>query len=583
MLHVHAAVLATFLLGIAVGARFAGKARRHLWLMEILVGASAVAVSGALEAIDTSGALKLLGSSAPLTVLVCMALVALPAVLVGMSVPLFSDYLSRAVGEGAFRRTYALYNLGAVASVLAVEFLLVRTLGHQSSLYAIAAGNVAVGVLLFTLFPEARVGVTDPRSHRLESRRLVWGLGALGAASSLFQMCFVRASVDVLGPNREVFALTLALVLLGFPLGTLLARRLSLRATMRIAAASICLVFLAFPHAGGAWWPLAAAGLLPFVCFGAVLPIVLDRHGDDGDIVGHAMWASGLGNAAGYLLYVLVVSPALPLLGQLMVVLGMLCAGIALTVGPRTIGLTLAGAWAAALVLLMPAVPPDPPPTRQPNAALLGVLPALYADHTRSACVLGAGSGVTAGAAARIFDRVDVIEIDGATIERLPTLAAHNFGLATNPRARLVHDDARVFLLGAGPYDVVLNATGATATKLHTTEFFRRVRAALAPGGVYATRVSPTMPETSLRAVVGSLRRVFDACAATRGAGGDLLLACGDTIRAPRSLASLDLPRALAFLRHADRIHLKGDFLRRVDPQGLENTDDLPISEFASR
>lgn len=547
MLHVHAAVLATFLLGIAVGARVAGRARRHLWLMEVLVGASALAVSGALEVIDGSLALKVVGTSAPLTVLVCMALVALPAVLVGMSVPLFSDYLSRAVDEGAFRRTYALYNLGAVVSVLAVEYLLVRTLGHRTSLYTIAAGNMAVGALLFGLFPGHRtLPAATKAPHRLERTSLVWGLVVLGVASSIFQMCFVRTSIDILGPHREVFALTLALVLVGLPLGTLLARRVSLATTLAVAGVAVCAGMLL----ADVWIAHAVVGLVAFTCFGAVLPIVLATRGDDGDVVGHAMWASGLGNAAGYLLYVLAVSPVFSAAGQRLVVMLTLALGLALATHRRRAPLI---ALAAASLLLLGARPvAERVVPADPNARIAGALPALYVEQARTACVLGAGA--TAAAATSAFARVDTIDLSPAA----------------DPA--VIHDDPRVFLLDAGPYDAIVNTTDAATSKLHTTEFFRRAKAALAPGGVYTTRIGPGVREPALRAIVGSLRNVFRRCAGTRLAHGDLFLACGDGDLTPRT----------GHIR-GDHLHLEGDFLRTVDPQGLENTDDLPVSEFVAR
>ena len=151
-LWVHAALLSTFLLGIALGARFAHHAHRWLASFEIGVGLYAVAMPG-LAALLAGGSLGALPASPWATVVLTATLVALPALGIGFGLPLFSAYV-RALRGGrarAFPDVYAFYNLGAAIGVLMVEVVLVRSLGIAGSLRALGAVSVAVGVGLLAV------------------------------------------------------------------------------------------------------------------------------------------------------------------------------------------------------------------------------------------------------------------------------------------------------------------------------------------------------------------------------------------------------------------------------------------------
>ena len=112
------------------------------------------------------------------------------------------------------------------------------------------------------------------------------------------------------------------------------------------------------------------------------------------------------------------------------------------------------------------------------SEVLSGVLPALFAPSLARAAVIGVGTGITAGTTSRIFDSTDAIEISASVLALLPRFADANFDLAHNPAARIIHNDARVFLATSAPvYDVVLNSVSLpsfeAASKIYTTEFFR--------------------------------------------------------------------------------------------------------------
>ncbi|MGC4120934.1 MAG: hypothetical protein QM765_41430 [Myxococcales bacterium] len=690
MLHVQAAILATFLLGIALGARLSRRFTRWLWLMEVLVGVSAVAIHATLGQLDTSPALSGISRSGPLTVAVCALLVFPPALLVGMSVPIFSKYLSEVGGSDqrrGFKATYLLYNLGAMASVFLVEFVVVRALGHEATLFAAAAGNVLVGLALFALFPELRQPRPEPAATAaappLDARRL-WGVLLVGVASSMFQIFFSRLAMEMVGPSRSVFTLSLSLVLLGLPLGTLLARRLKLGAVVVLAASAAILSLVLAPLAVEWLTPvraslvearaapltvalfdlagLALLGLVPFTAFGAVLPVVLGGESTSQKDVASAMLFCGLGNSAGYLLQVMLANWLLPELGQVLLVAGVALAGLAVASGPgRSLNLrALAAPVACALALVVSFEPSElyrhhfplaefrlDPELKgplsldfrmerrsgadaalvsarnsanelirslfylghtsivastagkpQPSEVLSGVLPAIWAPPGATrACVLGIGTGITAGTTAQLFEHTDAVEINAAVLALLPGFDEDNFGLRTNPRATVVHDDARVFLLHSPQaYDVVLNSVSVpnfgTAAKIYTREFFERAKKALRPGGVYLTWVGLGMNDEALLSVLGALQTTFQRCAATHLDFGYDMLACSDGPLRPRPFVDLQLPEAVRaalapvggpdLARAIDASHLADDVFASLDPKGLVNTDDFPVAEFAS-
>jgi spermidine synthase len=690
MLHVHAAILATFLLAIAMGSVASSRLRRWLWLMETLVGVTALVIDAVLAAVERSSVLASIGGSGLLTVGFCAVLVFLPAMLVGMSVPLFSGYLAEiAAGDHghSFRVAYALYNLGAAASVLLVEYLLVRSLGHHASLYSLAFGNILIGLVLFLAFPGMRAeraqdATVADKSVSATPQRVLWGVFFLGMSSSIFQMVFARVALEIIGPSREVFALSLALVLVGFPLGALL-KRFGLTRTVLLAVIATGVSLASFSalrqtyyemadamrgkldgmpsHAALRLGILAVIGLIPFACYGAILPLVLPEGKTRPEDPARAMFFSGLGNSAGYLVFILGVHRLLPEAAQVLTVFAVAVFGLWLAREAD------AGAWrpgwalgaVAVVPLFLSGFTPEAlyrhhfitPTYRlddtlsgpgslsfrverrgsdnagvvrrrddsgrlhkslfylghtsivasvagQPDRAetLMGAYAASFTPTNQRALVLGVGTGITAGNVAQILQHTDAIEINDAVIALVPEFDAENLGLAHNPKATIVHDDARTFLLGVtNPYDAIVSSvavpTFEAASKIYTTEFFRRAKGALKPDGVFSTFIGLGLNDVGVRAIAGSLKQVFGHCFGAHLNTGYFALTCSDAKLRPRDPAEL-LPESVrqslarvpiggmdlgTYLRG---LFLHDDFLATVDDAGLENTDDMPIVEF---
>ena len=305
MFHVAAAILATFLLGIAIGSRVAHRLAGWLWLVEIAIGAIAAAIAlvfaGAGDAILEAWLPSTSGAPGAVVALV-FALLLAPAALIGCSVPLFA-LLLRAQSEGdlresAFGPIYLLYNLGAAGCVLLAEFVVLRSLGISGTLVLLAGINVATGALLL----RARLRVAADGDRRFEApaaqsaptaKSALAMLAIAGAASGVYQMSFFKLAETLFGPYHENFALVLALALAGIVAGTAWVERhpVSLSRWLARGACVVALSFLlihplvhAFAGLNGALGAipgastllkiavLAGLGGLPFAIFGGTVP-----------------------------------------------------------------------------------------------------------------------------------------------------------------------------------------------------------------------------------------------------------------------------------------------------------------------
>jgi spermidine synthase len=120
-------------------------------------------------------------------------------------------------------------------------------------------------------------------------------------------------------------------------------------------------------------------------------------------------------------------------------------------------------------------------------------LPLLLHPRPRSVFFLGLGTGITAGAALRHpVDRVVAAELSPEVVAASREyFDAHTNGLFEDPRAEVVVDDGRQYLLATGErFDVVVGDLfipwQAGAGNLYSAEHFRAVRDRLAPGGLFA-------------------------------------------------------------------------------------------------
>ena len=336
MFYVSASILVAFLLGIALGARVAHRFSSLLWLVEICIGLYALVLASVCDLYGSELLVwlhPLTGGRAWAVLILVVSVLMTPSLLIGFGVPLFARYLRhhtrRLESALPFDRVYALYNLGAAACVLLIEYLLLRILGIRSSLLVIAAINLLTGLLLRSRVeapppPESHDEAPLPRS----ARPAVLALFVASAISGIYQLWFLKLAGTVFGPYHENFALVVALGLVGITVGTAVARARQVSLGRWLAygamlfAGSMLLVFpvihlwawvgaplveVGFPAAPLKALTLALLGLLPLAILGGTVPALLGQYPVSNRTEGHLLWVSGLGNCLGYTLMVLLL------------------------------------------------------------------------------------------------------------------------------------------------------------------------------------------------------------------------------------------------------------------------------------
>jgi len=166
-----------------------------------------------------------------------------------------------------------------------------------------------------------------------------------------------------------------------------------------------------------------------------------------------------------------------------------------------------------------------------PTQIMAAHLPLLAHPAPRTVFILGMGSGMTAGAAARHpVERVEVLEIEPAVIEASRFFRDFHGDVLRDPRVRATIGDGRNFLQASSTaYDVIIsepsNPWMSGLAALFSREFFLLARARLRPGGVMLQWVqSYNLAPEHLKMVVATFREAFPATSIWEPTPGDFLL-----------------------------------------------------------
>jgi spermidine synthase len=122
----------------------------------------------------------------------------------------------------------------------------------------------------------------------------------------------------------------------------------------------------------------------------------------------------------------------------------------------------------------------------------LAVIGAALHPAPKTACVVGLGTGETAGwlAAVDTIERVDVAELEPAVVEMARRCSLVNHDAVNHPKVRIIFNDAREMLLtGRERYDLIAcepsNPYRSGVANLFTKEFYKSARGRLAEGGFF--------------------------------------------------------------------------------------------------
>jgi spermidine synthase len=240
----NALVLAAFMLGIALGARFLGAPAdrrssplRYYALLELLLGVLALFMPALLGEIDTlssrivpSGNVMLLDIA---RLAIAGALVAIPSLAMGATVPVLVRGLSEISTDVRYRIgiVYGSNTLGACAGACAAGFWGIPLLGLQVTATVAAMGSFIAAVVVFAAdslmaISKPKVGgaprnSVDPEQTpgRLAATAALAAAAVSGLAMLAAEVLWGRVLSFVFGADTYAFAVLLAVVLAGIGLG----------------------------------------------------------------------------------------------------------------------------------------------------------------------------------------------------------------------------------------------------------------------------------------------------------------------------------------------------------------------------
>lgn len=368
------AVLVVFMGGLALGnsllGAFADRARRPLALygwLEILIGIYAwmfpwyfeVAQAKYFEWAQSTGmgGLPALGLKFGFG----LAILFLPTVLMGGTLPILTRLVTRTLGELRERVStlYFVNSAGAVIGVILAEFMFLPSQGLEVTVYIGAVMNLLVGASALGVSgylgeennekPKAPVETSEAKPVAESSvRRLVlWSIALSGFVAMLYEVAWTRLLAMVLGSSSHGFSVMLIAFITGIAVGAWLIGRLrSIQDPVRLFArleilvgVTIFLSLFAFEYLP--LWFVQLANLLnrtpeayplyhlvqaticflvmlvPTICLGMTLPLVsriaTDEVARTGRRVGLVFSVNTLGTVLGAGLTGLVLLPFLGL------------------------------------------------------------------------------------------------------------------------------------------------------------------------------------------------------------------------------------------------------------------------------
>ncbi len=166
---------------------------------------------------------------------------------------------------------------------------------------------------------------------------------------------------------------------------------------------------------------------------------------------------------------------------------------------------------------------------------LTGALPLALAPGTKSAAVIGIGTGLTTHTLLQSLsiERVETVEIESAMAEASRGFVPRNSGAFADPRSAILIDDAKTFFsTHARRYDLIIsepsNPWVSGTASLFTREFYHRIRSHLNPGGLLVQWFQLYEIDASLVAtVMRALGEAFPHYAVFAASDHDLLIVAG--------------------------------------------------------
>ncbi|MDR5781584.1 fused MFS/spermidine synthase [Caballeronia sp. LZ065] len=231
--------IGAFFAGLAIGGwcfgKLADRVARPFLLYAALEIAALLLGIGATHALAHSAAsfATLQASAGPLAWALPFALVGLPAIAMGGTVPVLTRALApsrRGVG-GTGGRLYAANTAGAITGALLPAFLLIPLLGVQGSALAAAGLNAvaALGAMAIARHAPPSLAADAPNAHSPADAgraRVAVALYAVAGGIALgYEIVWSQAIAQFISTRSFAFSIVLATYLLGLALGSAIAAR----------------------------------------------------------------------------------------------------------------------------------------------------------------------------------------------------------------------------------------------------------------------------------------------------------------------------------------------------------------------
>lgn len=170
--------------------------------------------------------------------------------------------------------------------------------------------------------------------------------------------------------------------------------------------------------------------------------------------------------------------------------------------------------------------------TDEITMVLTGALPLALKPETKSAAVIGIGTGLTTHTLLQslAIERVDTVEIEAAMAQAARGFRPRNSGAFADPRGTIRIDDAKTYFSSANRrYDLIVsepsNPWVSGVSSLFTREFYRRVRSHLNPDGLLVQWIQLYEIDASLVAtILRALGEEFPHYAVFAASDHDLLI-----------------------------------------------------------
>jgi len=217
----------------------------------------------------------------------------------------------------------------------------------------------------------------------------------------------------------------------------------------------------------------------------------------------------------------------------------------------------------------------EEPSADEYTQVLLAGLAIAHRPNAQDIAVIGLGAGISTATmlANPAVKRVDTIEIEPAMIEGAQLFRPANEAAFSDPRSRIVHEDAKSFFARSGRrYDVVMsepsNPWVSGVSSLFTKEFYARLRQSIKPDGILVQWIHAyEFSAPLLASILGAMRTEFGDYVAYQSSTDLIIVATmGDRLGTP-----------------SDQVfHIPG-LSERLARYALRGFDDLELRRVAGR